>query len=199
MFITVLCITCLCTCITHHFSIVKTFVWLYLIKWIVTSPLMTGCFFYAIFKANPLIRLVGSRSLFIAFIHCHLNVGQSAVQSISLIYNTQVCWCKLGGDWCVQFESWFDLNKNLGTCFLLTEITWTSFLFSTWLRQCIDLEIWNVVIRLCPNFNGSLAKIPLRLGHEWVIISSKSYGMWLCIHAVMSAMTPCVLTTLMHR
>ena len=38
--------------------------------------------------------------------------------------------------------------------------------FREWMNDCF---LWDVITHPCPNFNGSLAKLPLKLGHGWAM------------------------------
>ena len=50
----------------------------------------------------------------------------------------------------------------------------------------IHTFLWDVITHPCPNFNGSLVKLPLKLGHGWVITSHIKLWMLLCIHVLIS-------------
>ena len=57
-----------------------------------------------------------------------------------------------------------------------------------WISNYIPSFVWDVITHPCPNFNGSLAKLPLKLGHGWVITSHTFIWMSLHIHALISAL-----------
>ena len=40
-----------------------------------------------------------------------------------------------------------------------------------WISNYNNVFVWDVITPPCPNFNGSLAKLPLKLWHGWVITS----------------------------
>ena len=49
--------------------------------------------------------------------------------------------------------------------------------------NCIHLKRWHVILRICPKFNCSLVKPPLKLGHRWVISSDRKECAWLFNHS----------------
>ena len=48
--------------------------------------------------------------------------------------------------------------------------------------------LWDVPTRPCPNYKGGLTKPPLKLGHEWVVVSQCFTLMGWLIHALISRM-----------
>ena len=54
--------------------------------------------------------------------------------------------------------------------------------FGAWISDYIHSFQWDVITHPCSNFNGGLAKPPLKLGHGWVITSHRNYCVWLLIH-----------------
>ena len=54
-----------------------------------------------------------------------------------------------------------------------------SCIFSSWISNHIHIKLWDVITHPCPNFNGSLFKPPLELGHGWIITSHRK-PWWYC-------------------
>ena len=48
------------------------------------------------------------------------------------------------------------------------------------------IKEWDAVPHSWPNFNGGLSKLPLKLGHGWLIISHVKQCIWLPIHALLA-------------
>ena len=50
-----------------------------------------------------------------------------------------------------------------------TKINWTSSEFKACISNYIYIKWWIVITHPCPNFNGTLPKLILKLGHGWVM------------------------------
>ena len=66
----------------------------------------------------------------------------------------------------------FFLHMTHNNAYLNTE-------FTVWISNHIDIKLWYVIIHLCHNFNGGLAKLSLKLWHGWVIRSHTN--LWVAI------------------
>ena len=71
----------------------------------------------------------------------------------------------------------------------INKISLISIMISAWIRNYIHVKEWDVVIHPCPNYNGSLNKLLLKLVYGWVIISNIKTMVWLIIHAIISVNT----------
>ena len=89
--------------------------------------------------------------------------------------------------WCHKY--WLSLVqvmvRYLGPL-LLIKICQTSIWIRAWISNYIHVKHWAVIICPCPNFDGGLVKLLLKLGHGWVITSHRKQWTWLLIHAQIS-------------
>ena len=61
----------------------------------------------------------------------------------------------------------------------------------TWICNYIHITgCRDIITHPCQNFNGGLAKPPLKFRHGWVIISHIKQWMWLLIHVLISDALP---------
>ena len=104
------------------------------------------------------------------------------------------------GNMCNKFQcmglamlklSQLELDICLGP-WLLTEISYASTGVRAWMSKYIHIKQWDVITDPCPNFNGSLVKLPLKLAididnrfsncHSWATQSIKyrniHYAQW---------------------
>ena len=51
------------------------------------------------------------------------------------------------------------------------EIISTNIKMRAWMSNSMHVKQWNVITHPCQNLNGGLVKLPLKLGHGWVITS----------------------------
>ena len=68
---------------------------------------------------------------------------------------------------------WRGYNKELKQ--QMFHIYCDPFMHRSWIRNYTHLQLWNAIINLCPNFNGGLAKPPLKFVHGWTITSHKTW------------------------
>ena len=66
---------------------------------------------------------------------------------------------------------------------VLWEISWTSIEIMTWISNHIYVKQWDVLTPPCPNLNGGLVRLPLKLGHGWVIASQRKHWIYLLNYA----------------
>ena len=57
----------------------------------------------------------------------------------------------------------------------LTKISYFSIEFRPWLQLSHPQELWDIITHPCSNSNDSLGKLPLKLGHGWVITSHTNH------------------------
>ena len=57
----------------------------------------------------------------------------------------------------------------------MCEGKWSNVQVGIWISNYISGFMWSVITHPCSNFNGSLSKLPLRLGHEWVLHHTSFY------------------------
>ena len=55
-----------------------------------------------------------------------------------------------------------------------------------WICNYIHSSIWDVITHPCPNFNGILKELPLKLRHGWISTRHCFVWSWLWTHALKS-------------
>ena len=71
-------------------------------------------------------------------------------------------------------------EKNIMECqqgpLLPTEFSYTSTEIGTWIIKYTYIKGSELITSACPNFNTGLAKLPMTVGHIWVIHLTKYDG-----------------------
>ena len=67
---------------------------------------------------------------------------------------------------------------------LVTKFRLTCIVTMAWINNYIHIKQWDVIIHSFPNLKGCFAKLPLKLGHRWLISSYNKLWMKVLIPAL---------------